>query len=566
MARGKCPRAGVRVKHSSGDTGVVTPIQLPSGKTATCVGKGKQALVYVKWDAGGMLGVPRRSVRATASKKSNALGEVFRVTTKSGAAPPFEVGRVIGVAPGDYLDAQGEVGLTRTKYENANQLINELEPKWVDAMRDELQRKQAMRANPQDQGKFFGLGSDRPAVNEQRGDQWSIRSSANYSLFSAWGLKPMGPKAPPSPYADWGVAEGSPLTWGLTFEMRRPGEITVLGQSNRGPDWGISTYFTGSTRVNGNLTVSTPADIVQAVATEGLFTLRGLFWQGQSEPEMVLTTSFSREQREALLVWLDTVTSKGTLSGLGSTDSEHATEFENARHELISAVSDAETALHNGQCRAANVMLDEAHVQYGRLRAEAMGAKSMSEAVDLHKMLRSVEEPFDQKCIRSEPVSETYEKSMRAMRPGLAGFGNVDQIRLTAITGLRQKYAVAARYAPPRFNSSPPGGSVDFAWTSPVLGAHTIRATASIADVIADLAKGSTLIMTVREFNGAPHQQEYKMKLDRKSVQALQVALDAWQSLGFKGLGSMTTPYPTRSENVSLGGVQVRVRQRRSKR
>lgn len=176
-----------------------------------------------------------------------------------------------------------------------------------------------------------GLSAPPGAEEAARGNQWSIRGH----LFYAWGLKPMGPKLSPSAYDRWGIAQGSPGTWELTFDMRRPGEVVVLGHSYEGGrSSGDPTYFTSSTRdAGGNLRVSTVADVVQALAVDGLFSLRGVFWRGRDEPELLLTTTFSREQREALLVWLDGAQSRGSsLAGLGDVNQRRvdSTDLPNA--------------------------------------------------------------------------------------------------------------------------------------------------------------------------------------------------------------------------------------------
>lgn len=126
-------------------------------------------------------------------------------------------------------------------------------------------------------------------------------------------------------------------------------------------------------------------------------------------------------------VWLDGVLERhqymrhAEFGSLGSTDAEHATDFDTARFELVNAVNDAQLALRQGQCRVASTLVGEADVNYGRLQANAMTTASMGTALDLFKQLAKVQTEFDEKCVRDEPVSESYDRTMRAMRPGLAG-------------------------------------------------------------------------------------------------------------------------------------------------
>lgn len=106
---------------------------------------------------------------------------------------------------------------------------------------------------------------------------------------------------------------------------------------------------------------------------------------------------------------------------LGGTAAEHATDFQMARQELMEAVNDAREAMANGQCRVAGTRIDNGYVAYGRLQASAYEGKDISEASRLLRELKAADEPFEQKCVRTEPLSETHERTMRVMRPGLAG-------------------------------------------------------------------------------------------------------------------------------------------------
>lgn len=106
---------------------------------------------------------------------------------------------------------------------------------------------------------------------------------------------------------------------------------------------------------------------------------------------------------------------------LSGTPAEHLTEFQLARQELMESVRDAQEAMANGQCRAAGAHIDRGYVAYGRMQANAYSGEDISEAARLLQELRNADEPFEKKCVRDEPLSETYERTMRALRPGLAG-------------------------------------------------------------------------------------------------------------------------------------------------
>lgn len=135
--------------------------------------------------------------------------------------------------------------------------------------------------------------------------------------------------------------------------------------------------------------------------------------EGRSLARLYVTKSMA----DALSVWLDSVEDRG----LAGTMAEHSTDFQNARQELMEAVNDAREAMSNGQCLVAGKRIDDGYVAYGRLQANAYDGKDISEASRLLRELKAADEPFEKKCVRTEPQSETHERSMRMMRPGLAG-------------------------------------------------------------------------------------------------------------------------------------------------
>jgi hypothetical protein len=164
MARGlgkKCPRAGVRVKHPGGDTGVVVKVDLPRGGKATCTGPGKKDLVYVQWDAGMVMGVPKTSLRKTHEKGGlgslGGLGDVWRVGQPGRENPPMQQGRVVEVKPGDYIVNDEPLEPTRLpQYKSPGQLVDKLQNEWAEEqMRAVIRRQQGVN-----DGKMFGLGQE----------------------------------------------------------------------------------------------------------------------------------------------------------------------------------------------------------------------------------------------------------------------------------------------------------------------------------------------------------------------------------------------------------------------
>jgi hypothetical protein len=106
---------------------------------------------------------------------------------------------------------------------------------------------------------------------------------------------------------------------------------------------------------------------------------------------------------------------------LSGSPAEHASEYQVARHELLDAIRDAREAMANGHCLAAGKHIDEGYIAYGRMQANAYGGEDISEAARLLRELRDVDEPFERKCVRTEPLDAARESLFRATRPGLAG-------------------------------------------------------------------------------------------------------------------------------------------------
>lgn len=150
-------------------------------------------------------------------------------------------------------------------------------------------------------------------------------------------------------------------------------------------------------------------------------------WQVNPEtedPQSVLI----QDRYGRIIAELDTInlrivpaSSRGPHRQFGSSDAEHATAFDHARFEAMGAVNDAAEALKLGQCRIAGSLIDQGYVNYGRMEAHAMTPQHMGIANAVHKILRTVDEPFEKQCVRPEPVSESHARTLHAMRPGLAG-------------------------------------------------------------------------------------------------------------------------------------------------
>lgn len=139
-----------------------------------------------------------------------------------------------------------------------------------------------------------------------------------------------------------------------------------------------------------------------------------------TEGDKQVFTIVEKDDREAFTVWLD---KQEELMGrsLSGTPAEHATDFQHARQEMMDAINDATEAMKNGQCLVAGGRIDNGYVAYGRMQANAYEGHELAEAARLFKALKRADEPFEKRCVRPEPVSETQERTMRMLRPGLAG-------------------------------------------------------------------------------------------------------------------------------------------------
>lgn len=91
--------------------------------------------------------------------------------------------------------------------------------------------------------------------------------------------------------------------------------------------------------------------------------------------------------------------------GLAGTSAEHAAEFQQARHEALTAVHDATTAMRGGKCLIAGKRIDEGYIAIGRMQATAQTGVEMAETSRVHDALEKADSPFETSCVRDEPVS-----------------------------------------------------------------------------------------------------------------------------------------------------------------
>lgn len=110
--------------------------------------------------------------------------------------------------------------------------------------------------------------------------------------------------------------------------------------------------------------------------------------------------------------------------GLYGTPEEHRIGFEASRAEMEEAIADAREAMSNGQCLVAGNRIDNGYVAYGRMQANAYTSEELSVASQMLRELKDADEPFEKKCVRTEPVEHMQGRPMHMMRPALAGPGN----------------------------------------------------------------------------------------------------------------------------------------------
>lgn len=166
-------------------------------------------------------------------------------------------------------------------------------------------------------------------------------------------------------------------------------------------------------------------------------------------PRGYVTTCVPRT--EASSVAARTVTAAGRAGvpsflwrgeSFAGTPQEHHADFVAARHEALSSLQDANNAMLFGQCLPAGAHIDNAYVEYGRMVANAYEGPELAEAARVRQAISQVDKPFEQQCVRSEPVSETHERTMRVMRPGLAD-GSFTNTRVDHIVALAQQHGHA---------------------------------------------------------------------------------------------------------------------------
>lgn len=443
----KCPRAGVRVRHPGGDTGIVTKMTLPSGKSSTCTGPGKSDLVYVKWDSGAVLGVPKASLERTRERGGlGTLGDVWRMNPAGREGPPMAQGRVLVAQPGDYVVNNEPLEPMRLpQYKTPDQLVNRLQDEWANEMRSRVERrglgdggdwkaKEAadallngrpvhvqritgdralvlpagfrrglpMEVAVSDLQPLRGLGASydgRPSTSGPGWRKWHLPGRNSVFFFTSSGLR-----------------DG--LVWEISIRADAHNSFTVVAEGYparmAGRVSSAVAYFTAEPKTADQILEAVLKEPSYFVLTEGV------------EGGKTLRVSLSASQSEALQVWLDEAQGTRPLAGLGWDDTTHAQEFDKARFEAMQSAADAELAMRQGQCKTAGAFIDEAYVEYGFMKGNATTPEQMSTAVNVHKAIQKADRPFEQRCVREEPVSETYERSMSMMRPGLAGDREAD--------------------------------------------------------------------------------------------------------------------------------------------
>lgn len=105
---------------------------------------------------------------------------------------------------------------------------------------------------------------------------------------------------------------------------------------------------------------------------------------------------------------------------LSGTAAEHRSAWERAKLELLANVQDAKDAMGAGNCLNTGQAVDEAYIAYGQMLAHADTGPETSETVHLLRAIKEADEPFESKCVRSEPEELTRTR-MAWARPGLAG-------------------------------------------------------------------------------------------------------------------------------------------------
>lgn len=433
-----------------------------------------------------------------AETQFKGLGDVFRVTNKEGRTPPEWIGAGVSVKPGDYLAADGEISIARSRFKTTAD---------VERMQDEHFRREAAGWQPSHAQALRGV----KYVSEQ-----SITLTK---------VKLLTPDT-----RDRTKTKAKRGTLHLSVNAREEGRRPVL-YMKRAP-WVSTRGWYANDLTSARLQRLSEGKVTQ------LFESDELYYQVDDPAD-----------QQALSVWLTRVLEHGMLPspeagaidrvtnwldsvGLRGTDAEHATEFQHARHEALTAANDAKQALQNGQCLTAGTLIDDAYVNYGRAQANATDAQQMSEAARLHRAIRTVDEPFERKCVRSEPVSDLHERSMSMMRPGLAGSGVGSDAHHLAklIVGAW----VGAEESAYQVRVEPRSTTVMFEWgsTRTTDNSHNVS-NARLDTLMAELSKGSTISLVHVIKNGEYRPGTIKLKLLEDSRRSLLVALDYWQQQGW---------------------------------
>lgn len=231
--------------------------------------------------------------------------------------------------------------------------------------------------------------------------------------------------------------------------------------------------------------------------------------------------------------------------GLAGTSAEHAVEFQQARHEALSAAQDATAAMRGGKCLVAGKRIDEGYVALGKMQANAQTGNELAETDRVHSAIEKADAPFEASCVRDTPATPAMSRKDGAsalFRQGLSGITKrtPDLIKFDRAQVSLHGDLVPSKHRPEFTDGFDVTAVTINVWAAGVLNI-TCRAQNEMlmgmmetADVRKRLAAGDRLVIAL---SGSRFRTNFAwLRLKPEDVQALSVWLDEVESRGFGGL------------------------------
>jgi len=233
--------------------------------------------------------------------------------------------------------------------------------------------------------------------------------------------------------------------------------------------------------------------------------------------------------------------------GLSGSATEHAAEFQNARHEALEAAQDAMAAMAKQKCVIAGKRIDDGYVAVGKMQVAAQTEQELLEASRVHRALEKADQPFEQKCVREYPLQGLAGLSGTLVSPTQIEFDHVG----ASVHEDFSNWADSSITIHPVFSESgvlSVWGEVRGKWFGGTMRTESARVR---------LAARDRLVVELGGPSARHHHANFMwLRLSPSDANALSVWLDALETQGLgaslAGLGAAAPAEPATAPNIAL--------------